>query len=61
MFDVIAVQIKAPHTVRVMDRNMTADNADAYVRMAVMRLGVDEEFFKAVPAAKYRDGDNLKD
>ncbi|MGA8615153.1 MAG: hypothetical protein WB760_26430 [Xanthobacteraceae bacterium] len=59
MFDVIAVQIKAPHTVRIMDRNMTSENAEAYIKMAVIRRGVDDEFFKAVPAAKYRDGDNL--
>lgn len=59
MFDVIAVQIKAPYTVRIMDRNMTSENAEAYVKMTVIRRGVDDEFFKVVPAAKYRDGDNL--
>lgn len=49
LFDVVAVNI-ATGAKRVMDRNMTEGNADAYIRFAVMRRGVDEEFYKAVPA-----------
>jgi hypothetical protein len=49
LYDVVAVDLKTK-AVRVMDRNLTLENAEAYVSMAVMRRGVDEEFFKAVPA-----------
>ena len=34
-----------------MDRDMTRENADAYVEIAVMRRGGEEEFFSAVPVA----------
>lgn len=49
LWDVVAVNIKTGMT-RVMDRDMTEPNAEAYIRFAVMRRGVDTEFFKAVPA-----------
>jgi len=56
MFDVVAVNF---HTgvVRLMAENKSERNADAVVKMAVMRRGVDEEFFSEVPHGKYRDGD----
>jgi len=58
LFDVVAVNyLTKPATVRVMDRGMTARNADAYVTMAVIRRGVDYEFFAEVPAGLYSDGD----
>ena len=50
LFDVIEVEIKEPHRVRVMDRNMTEANAEAYIKMAVYRRGVEHHFYKAVPA-----------
>lgn len=49
LFDVVAVNIKTSEQ-RVIDRNKTERNAEAIVSMAVMRRGVDVEFFKAVPA-----------
>lgn len=56
LFDVVGVDL-ATHRVRIMATRQTAENADAYVKMAVMRRGVDEEFFAAPPAGLYRDGD----
>jgi hypothetical protein len=49
LFDVIATDIRTRAS-RVLDRDMTYEDAEAYVRMAVMRRGVEEEFFSAVPA-----------
>jgi hypothetical protein len=57
--DVIEVQIKAPHTVRVIARNKDEQNAEAIIKMAVFRRGVKDAFFKTAPTGKYRDGDTL--
>ena len=35
-----------------MDRGMTRENADAYVRMAVMRRGVEVEFLSEIPSPR---------
>ena len=48
LFDVIAVNIKTGAE-RFMAEKKTEPNAEAIVAMAVMRRGVDEEFYKAVP------------
>lgn len=57
MFDVIEVEIKAPHTVVVIANNKTERNAEAIVGMAVARRGVEDSFFTTAPAGKYKDGD----
>ena len=49
LFNVIAVNIKTTAT-RVIAIQKTHQNAEAIVKMAVMRRGVDEEFFEIVPA-----------
>ncbi|MBS1903493.1 MAG: hypothetical protein JSS75_07315 [Bacteroidetes bacterium] len=51
LYDVFAVNIRTGEE-RFMDGNMTEENAQAYVKMAVWRHGVDEEFFKYVPQAQ---------
>ena len=56
MKDVVAVDL-VTNTVRMMAENKTESNADAIVNMAVMRRGVDEEFFAVVPHGKYAAGD----
>lgn len=56
LYDVMAVNI-ADSTVRVMATNKTLENAEAIVSMAVMRRGVDEEFYCEEPAGKYKTGD----
>jgi hypothetical protein len=48
LFDVVAVDLTT-NAERVMERGLTHKNAEAYVMMAVMRRGVEDEFFKAVP------------
>lgn len=55
-FDVIAVDLKS-NRVRILSTSRDEENADAIVTMAVMRRGVEEEFFGAVPAEMYKDGD----
>lgn len=59
MFDVVEVQIKAPHTVRVIATNKSERNAEAIISMAIMRRGVEHHFFKTVPAGTMKDGDTL--
>lgn len=56
LFDVVAVGIDS-NVVRLLDTGKTKENAEAIVKLAVMRRGVNEEFFAEVPAGKYRDGD----
>ena len=58
-FDVIEVEIKAPNRVRVMDRDKTEQNAEAYIKMAVMRRGCQDHFFTKAQVGKYKDGDIL--
>lgn len=55
-YDVVAVNLET-NDVRLMAEGKTYDNAEAVVKMAVMRRGVDEEFFAEVPAGKYKTGD----
>lgn len=56
LFDVVAVSIN-DSSVRVISEGKTKENAEAIVSMAVMRRGVDGEFFADVPTGKYKDGD----
>lgn len=55
-YDVIAVNINT-NKVRVIASDKTAKNAEAIIKMAVMRRGVDEEFFVEVPHGAYKDTD----
>lgn len=55
-FDVLAVNLST-RKVRFMAQDKTQSNAEAVVEMAVMRRGVDEEFFVAVEHGTYKDGD----
>ncbi len=50
LFNVVAVNIKTGAE-RLIAERKTEHNAEAIVMMAVMRRGVDVEFFKAVPVA----------
>lgn len=45
LYDVLAVQIKAPNAERIMTKGLTRENAEAYVKTAVLRRGVEEEFY----------------
>ena len=55
LVDVVEVQIKAPHDRRIMERGLTKENADAYIKLAVMRRGVETHFYKAVPDGTARE------
>jgi hypothetical protein len=58
-YDVVAVDIKA-NTVRLIAKNETHGEADAIMKMAVARRGVDEEFFSVVRHGHYNKGDEWK-
>lgn len=57
LYDVIEVGMEKPHTVRIIDTGKTMANADAIVKMAVMRRGVEDHFFTTVEPGAYSDGD----
>ena len=57
VYDVVAVNIKTK-LVRLLARDETQANAEAVVLMAVRRRGVDEEFFVAVEAGTYQEGES---
>ena len=55
-YDVLGVSLET-NRVRLMATNKDEGNADAFVNQAVARRGVDEEFFVAVVAGQYQNGD----
>lgn len=55
-FDVVAVNIDT-NRVRLLATGKDKSNVEAIVSMAVMRRGVDEEFYVGVTQGKYHDGD----
>ena len=56
-YDILGVSLTKPNRVRVMATEKDYQNAEAYVNMAVLRRGVTEEFFVAVPTGTYQDGE----
>lgn len=54
--DVIAVNLETKK-VRIFARGKDEKNAEAIVNMAVIRRGVDEEFYTTTPDGKYNEGD----
>ena len=54
--DVLAVHLKTGK-VRILAHNKDEENAEAVVAMAVMRRGVEDEFFVAVPSNSYSEGE----
>lgn len=59
LFDVLAVDMKT-QKVRLIAENKTERDAEAIVTMAVMRRGVETEFFVEVAAGSHKDGDTYK-
>lgn len=51
--DVIAVEIKPPHARRVMECNISPGDAEAYIKIAIARRGVDHEFYTTEPAGTH--------
>ena len=54
--DVIAVSLD-DSSVRLMAADLSEKNAEAVIYMAVLRRGVDSEFFVAVPSGSYTEGE----
>lgn len=50
-YDVIEVSLTPPHPERLIQADLSADDAEAVVKMAVARRGVENSIFKAVPAS----------
>lgn len=59
LFDVVAVNLRS-HLVRLIAESKTEPNADAIETMAVMRRGVEEEFFVTVPNGSYKEGESWR-
>lgn len=55
-YDVIAVNIKT-HQVRMIAHDKDARNAEAIIKMAVMRRGIEEEFYTTAAHGAIKDGD----
>ena len=60
LYDVIEISMEKPYKVTVLDTLKSAKNADAIMKMAVVRKGVVAHFFKRVPNGEYRDGDSYR-
>jgi len=54
LFDVIATSIRTKEQ-RVLAVGKTKENAEAFCDMAVMRRGVEEEFFSVIPYGTCRN------
>ena len=50
LVDVIEVRIKSPHEKRVMETGLTKENAEAYIKIAIARRGVEDQFYTTRPA-----------
>ena len=53
-YDVVAVDLEK-NTIRFLGYDKTLANAEAIVNMAVMRRGVDQEFFAATVSGRYQN------
>jgi hypothetical protein len=72
MKDVVAVKIESPHTVRILKQNLdenktamlrhgrTITEPEAVIEMAVMRRGIETEFYAEVESGAYKDGDEWR-
>lgn len=60
LYDVVAVNIKSGVVESLFGERKTLRNAEAIVTMAVMRRGVDEQFYAEVPTGKFKVGDRYE-
>lgn len=60
MLDVIAVNLDTKK-VRIFATDKSERNAESIIDMAVLRRGVETEFYTTAEAGKYHDGDTLDD
>ena len=59
LFDVVAIRFDNLK-VRLLAEGKTLENAEAVVKFAVIRRGMETEFYSEVPAGLYRDGDDWR-
>ncbi len=59
LYDAIAVNLQT-NKVRLFDTGKRLPDAEAISAMAVMRQGVDEEFYAEVPTGMYKDEDTWR-
>lgn len=57
LFDVVAVDISSGKVAALFGEKKTEAAAEGIVKMAVMRRGVDEQFYAEVPTGKFKVGD----
>lgn len=57
-YDVVAVEIETS-TVLWVEGPQDADNAEAVIKMAIMRQGVEDRFFSAAQVGQYKKGDTF--
>ena len=56
LYDVVAVNMDT-NKVRIIAKDKTLPTAEAIIRMAVLRRGVEDEFYAEVPSGKFKEGD----
>ena len=56
LWDVLAIN-QSTYRIRKLAEDKTKESAEAIVSMAVMRRGVETEFYRAAKAGEYDDGD----
>lgn len=49
LFDVYEVEIRPPNNCRLMQAGLPKEDAEAFVKMAVMRRGVENHFYTTRP------------
>lgn len=59
LLDVVGVNLSS-NRVRVMAYSRDEKNASAFIDLALARLGTKDEFFSAVPAGMYANGDQWR-
>ena len=59
LYDVVAVNIKTGMVESLFGERKSLRNAEAIVSMAVMRRGVDEQFYAEVPTGTLKVGDKF--
>ena len=60
LYDVLAVSLSEPHTIRVLDTGQTEWNAVGIAEMAIDWQGLEAEYYQVVPSGTYRNGDTYR-
>lgn len=57
LFDVVEVAFSDSKVIGFMGEGKTEANADAIIKMAIMRRGTEKSFYADAPAGRYKVGD----